>query len=205
METIYSANVLAVEGKDEQNFFESLLKFLNISGVQIIDVGGKDAFSTKLRLYLQSDGALDKIRNIGFIRDAEGHNAASAFQSICSVLRKYSLPTPQSVCEIAEQNNKRVGIFIMPNNNDCGMLEDLCLTSLSESNILPCIDGFIDCYKGKINTSQKYIPAKAKVLAYLSAQTPIVNSLGLAAKQGVWDFNNPAFAEIKNFLISLFG
>jgi len=196
-------SVLAVEGKDEKNFFEALLKNLGISNIQIIDVGGKDKFTSSLSTYLQSEGALNQIKKIGFVRDAEEREATVAFQSICSTLNEYKLPCPSELNKVIEQEGKKVSIFIMPNNQSCGMLEDLCITSIKETNIFECIDCFVNCYK-KMIYLEKYNPAKAIILAYLSTRTPIVNSLGIAAQEKVWDFSHECFNEIKNFLIELF-
>jgi hypothetical protein len=203
MEKIEKENVLAVEGKDEKNFFDALLKFLSISNVQIIDVGGKDNFKNRFPVYIQSEGALSKIRNIGFVRDAEKHEATSAFQSICSVLANYNLPCPVEINKLIEKDGKKINIFIMPNNNDCGMLENLCVASIESTDIFECIKCYVKCYKGKIN-EEKYILAKAQILAYLSTRTPIVNSLGLAAQQNVWDFSHECFNEVRIFLKELF-
>lgn len=204
MEKIEKENVLAVEGKDEKNFFEALLKNLEIADVQVIDVGGKDKFDKTLSLYIQSEGALAKIKNIGFVRDAEDHEAESAFQSICTVLKKYDLPCPVKTSEIAENNGVKAKIFIMPNNHDCGMLEDLCISSVRGTDIFNCVESFTKCYESKIDRDRYNLP-KAEMLAYLSTQIPIVNSLGLAARQGVWDFTHQCYNEIKTFLIGLYG
>jgi hypothetical protein len=204
MEKIEKENVLAVEGNDEKNFFDTLLRTMNISNVQIIDVGGKDNFKNKFPVYIQSEDALGKIKNIGFVRDAEKLEAKSAFDSICFILRKYALPCPTELCKLVEDNGKKVNVFIMPNNNDCGMLEDLCIAAIKDTDVFTCVECFIKCYETKIE-KDKYNSAKAKILAYLSTQTPIVNALGLAAKQSVWDFTKPCFDDIKRFLIELFG
>jgi hypothetical protein len=200
---IEKENVLAVEGNDEKNFFEALLKTMDISHVQIIDIGGQDSFKNKFPLYIQSDGALAKIKNIGFVRDAEQLEAHAAFDSIRSILRKYALPCPTELCKLVENNGKKVNIFIMPNNNSCGMLEDLCIAAIRDTDVFACVECFIKCYEAKIEKG-KYNPAKAKILAYLSTRTPIVNALGLAAKQSVWDFTKPCFDDIKKFLAELF-
>ena len=42
--TIKENRILAVEGKDEVNFFKALLKYENIEKIQIEDIGGKDNF-----------------------------------------------------------------------------------------------------------------------------------------------------------------
>ena len=203
MDKIEQGNVLAVEGKDEKNFFDALLKSLTITNVQIIDVGGKDNFKHIFPVYLQSDRALDIIKNIGFIRDAEDREAEAAFQSICSVLNNYKLPCPTQTGKVIEHDGKKVNIFIMPNNNDCGMLEDLCITSIKETKVFDCVDCFVKCYANMIS-KEKYNLPKAEILAYLSTRTPVVNSLGVAAQQNVWDFSHKCFSEIKKFLIELF-
>lgn len=200
---IEQESVLAVKGKDEANFFKALLEFLNISNVQIIDVGGKDSFKNKLSGYIQTDGALVKIKRIGFVRDAEKLEAELAFHSICTILQQYALPCPKELCKPIEQDGKRVSIFIMPNNNSCGMLEDLCIDSIKDAEIFTCIEHFIKCYIDKIE-QDKFNTAKATILAYLSTRTPIVNSMGVAALQNVWDFTNPCFDETKRFLKELF-
>ena len=195
--------VLAVEGKDEYNFFDVLLKTLSINNVQIIDVGGKDKFKKILSVYLQTERALVRIKSIGFVRDAENQEAAAAFQSICSILRDFGLPSPTEPLKVIEQNGKKVSIFIMPNNNDCGMLEDLCLASIQGTDVYGCVKCFVNSYEDKIE-KEKYNEAKAKILAYLSTRVPVVQSIGIAAKQNVWDFSNPCFNDIKKFLKELF-
>ena len=77
---IEQANILAVEGKDEVNFFDALIKYLCITNIQIIDVGGKDSFQNKFSAIIQSEGALAKIKKIGFVRDAEEHEALGLFR-----------------------------------------------------------------------------------------------------------------------------
>ncbi|MHB9295926.1 hypothetical protein PilKf_01680 [Pillotina sp. SPG140] len=203
MEKIERENVLAVEGQDEKNFFGALLRNLGINTVQILDVGGKDQFRNKFPLYIQTDGALLKVKNIGFVRDAERHEATAAFKSITTILKIYDLPCPTELCKVVEGNGKRVSVFIMPNNKDCGMLEDVCIDSIKNTDIFHCVSCFIRCYEHKVEKNT-YNVAKATILAYLSTRIPIVNSLGLAAQQSVWDFSKPCFDKIKIFLRELF-
>jgi hypothetical protein len=161
MEKIEQENVLAVEGNDEKKFFDALLRIMNIPNVQIIDVSGKDNSKNKFSVYIQYEGALTKIKNIGFVRDAEQHEAQSAFNSICSVLRKYALPCPTELRKLIKDNGKKVTIFIMPNNNNCGMLEDLCIAAIKDTDIFTCVEWFVKCYETKIEKN-KYNLSKAK-------------------------------------------
>jgi hypothetical protein len=46
---IKSKSLLVVEGQDETNFFIALLKKMNIEGVQLLDIGGKDRFRPEMK------------------------------------------------------------------------------------------------------------------------------------------------------------
>jgi len=120
---IESNKLLAVEGKEECNFFKALLKFERINNVHTIDIGGKDKFKYDFHALYSMDG-FDKVISIGFVRDAEDQGVESAFKSICSIIRKKNLPIPSRPKEVLTTYPK-VGIFIMPNNETEGMLEDI--------------------------------------------------------------------------------
>lgn len=46
---------------------------------------------------------------------------------------------------------------------------------------------------------------KSEIQIYLASKMPLVNSLGLGAVNGHWDFDHPVFNDIKQFLCDLFG
>ena len=219
--TINSTNLLLVEGKDECNFFNALFSSMSISSfflndygkiesndiaqsthaIQIVDIGGAKNFAPQFP-YLYGMEGFGRIEKLGFVRDAEEKNAKSAFDSICDILKKHGLPSPDKVGEINSSNSPWVGIFIMPDNCESGMLEDLCLESIKTEKVYSCVDNFVKCFeKGYTEEGKKHCNIhKAKVQAYLSAKSPIVPSLGLGAKLKHWDFTHPCFNGIKNFL-----
>lgn len=199
---IKSNRILAVEGKDECNFFKALLNYENIKNVQIIDIGGKDKFKKELPILINLEGFFD-VHTLGFIRDAEQNQATSAFKSICSILQNNNLPAPQQSNTVFTHQNLAIGIFIMPNNVDEGMLEDLCLESIKDKAVFECVNQYIECCSQDDETI-KSNNSKAKVQTYLASKKPIVNSLGVAATKGYWNFENNCFADIKLFLHSLF-
>nr|MBC8183594.1 hypothetical protein [candidate division KSB1 bacterium] len=61
LNVIRKKKVLAVEGDDEINFFDSLLKYLGISDIEIRKVGGKDQFKNKLPALVESSGFFDNV------------------------------------------------------------------------------------------------------------------------------------------------
>ena len=204
MKRIESKKLLIVEGEDERNFFAALLKHEHVNGVQVIPVGGKDKFKTELPLVVNEDGFFKKVDALGFVRDAEENQAKAAFSSICSTLIKNNLPAPKSINQVIDQQNIRIGVFIMPNNVDEGMLEDLCLQSINTNPLYRCVDEYLQCCLSQISENEKINIAKAKVQAYLATQNPLVSSVGLAAQKGYWDLKNSCFVDIKQFLRNLF-
>ncbi|MBT8419989.1 MAG: hypothetical protein KJO08_03915 [Gammaproteobacteria bacterium] len=206
---IESDRLLAVEGRDEYNFFDSILKHIGIKDVQLVDIGGKDKFKTEFPALYNLPG-FPRVRFLGFIRDAEDKKAYAAFSSICSILKKYSLPKPEAINEPIDGKNNdgqaiRISIFIMPNNLDRGMLEDLCLESVSEKPVFGCVNQYVECCLSTLPESEESTNnSKAKVQTYLAVQKDIANSLGTGAQKGYWDFEHDCFDNIKRFLQILF-
>ncbi len=201
--TIESTQLLVVEGKDECSFFEAILKYENINNIQVIDIGGKDKFKFELPALLNLEG-FSKVHTLGFVRDAEENQADSAFSSICDTLKENGLPVPKAVNTIVDVNNIKLSIFIMPNNIDEGMLEDLCIQSVKQETVFKCVDKYIECCQMYSLDVKNIKISKAKIQTYLAIKNPIVNSLGLAALKGYWDFSENCFSEIKQFLHILF-
>jgi hypothetical protein len=199
-----SKNILCVEGKDDLNFFRALLSFENIRNVQVIEAGGKDKFPIRFKTIANEDN-FSETEMIGFIRDAELLPAKSAFDSICSILDSLDIPYPVVPGDISTCI-PNIGIFIMPDNQKRGMLEDLCLCSVSDYPSAGCIDTFVSCYEKQMTKEEKakYNPSKAKALSYLATRAPIQNCLGLAALNNFWDFHHRCFNKIKDFLHTLF-
>ena len=203
---IESSSLLMVEGKDECNFFKALFVILGINHVQIEDMGGKDRFDAAIRAFSKMQG-FDEIVNLGFVRDAENPPAAAAFMSICGSLQHIDLEPPKTIGKVEKIQNRKIGIFIMPNNHNPGMLETICIDSIQQSAlykdyILPYTDHLtMNMYKnnGQFNRT------KSEIQIYLASKIPLVSSLGLGAVNGHWDFDHPVFDDIKQFLRDLFG
>jgi hypothetical protein len=190
---ITNPKVIAVEGKDEKNFFTALIINLRMSDFQIIEFEGKTNFRTGIRSIVNIPG-FRNVRYFALIRDADEFPPQSAFESIRQSLSQTNLPVPAQLNTFT-QTTPSVGVFIMPGSSEVGMLEDLCLSSIKEYPINACIDSFLECSEEKPQNE-----SKSRILCYLSTKSPLVNSLGLGALKGYWDFNSPSFDEIKSFL-----
>ena len=191
---IKERKILGVEGIDECNFFESFFSFHNINGVQIINLEGKSKFNSKIRDLTNIPG-FENVIQIGLVRDSDNSNPQDIFVSINNDLKKLNLSRPKQLSQFSE-GVPSIGIFIMPNNSDYGMLEDLCLKSIS-THAVSCIDEFFDCCSVKPKEC-----SKAKIQCYLSTRDPLVKSLGLGAQNNHLDYKNPTFDKIKKFIIN---
>lgn len=197
--------VLLVEGRDEVNFFDSLLRHIQIIpgvDIQLKEVGGKDKFRYELPAFL-NDPKFSLVRSYAIIRDAD-NNAVDALNSVQKLLKNYSQPCPaKHACFASSDNNTlTVGVYIMP-GDPTGMLEDLCLRSVREHPIIPHVKSFMEQVQQTMGKDAPKNQSKATVQAFLSGMRNTVSSLGIAAQHRYWPFDNGAFGSLRSFLEQL--
>ena len=198
---ITNSKILIVEGVDEENFFKAYFKFLSISDIQVLPIGGKTLLPDYLDVLITDSNFISKVQVLAIIRDAD-NNANAAFQSVCSALRNSSLSVPSAPLQ-AVGNNLIVNVMIMPPGSSSGMLEDLCLRSVSSDPALPCLDSYFSCLLTLPNYSMPKNMSKAKVHAFLSSRIEPDKRLGEAALASYWPFDNVVFDPLKSFILSL--
>lgn len=235
---INKSKLLLVEGEDEVNLFTGLLTDIGLSDdFQIISAQGKDKFPQYLKVVKQSPGFDNLVASIGIIRDADD-NPENAFRSVCSALRGAQLPEPTALLRPIAGPPK-VAVLIVPDANTPGMIETVCLNSVSEDPAMICVDQYFECLQAHHHELAQNAVPKARVRAFLASRewleiahfeylqkrgdeeplsptssatvvprahaflasryTPNL-SLGVAAKDGYWRFEHPAFDGIKQFL-----
>jgi hypothetical protein len=191
--------LLIGEGKEEVDFFTAFLTHLNITNVQVEQYGGKQGLPSYLRTLVVRPGYLNVV-SLGITRDAD-NSAQSAFQSVCSSLNRASLPVPSRPGEIVG-DSPQVSIMILPDGQNSGMLEDLCLAAVETDPVLQCVDEYFDCVYRTSGRKPNNM-AKARVHAWLSSQIEPDRRLGEAAKAGYWPWDSPGFDSLKQFLQAL--
>lgn len=204
---IKTSKFLIVEGNDDRNFFQALVRRLSIGDVGIEPYDGKD----NLRSYLSGlvvRRGFEKVRSLGIVQDANG-SAGSAFQRVQDCLDKENLPVPLAPAKRYEatdhETNGRkppaISVFVLPDCENPGSLETLLYKTL-DREIDQCITNFLKCAESVIGDEPKN-ETKARVFAYLATREKPRHSVGMAAKQGVWDFDHPAFCGLKDFVRGL--
>jgi hypothetical protein len=208
---ITETSLLFVEGKNEKYFFGALLKFLKIDNVQHIDTKGADNLKNVFEDY-SKQASFNNVSRIAFIQDADKKSAECRLKILKSSVQEIvkarndnfdfkDISLDSNVKNI-EGVNVRYGFYIMPNNKDDGMLEDLLIEYMKTDTICHCVEKYISCAQN--NGASLKNKSKSTILAYLSTKPKIPSSIDIAAQQGVFDFNNECFKGIKDFLTKMF-
>ncbi|MCK5177462.1 MAG: hypothetical protein KAQ92_07070 [Candidatus Aenigmarchaeota archaeon] len=195
MESICKKKILAVEGKDCVGFFNAFLEYLKITDFEIYDIGGTCEFKDNLGALFKRRGFSD-VEIFGIICDAE-NNDKSAFQRIQNILKNNDIKPPREKNRFF-RGKPNIGIFIMSGNSNKGMLEDLCLKTVEKHPAMECVNNFANCVS-KLQNPPKIV-AKSKAQVYLAAMPKIVNSIGLGAKNGYWNFESKELFDLKKFM-----
>jgi hypothetical protein len=206
------SKLLIVEGRDEEMFFEAALtNHLGLTDIQVLPIGGKTQLAANLKL-LSNDILFPTVPSLAVVRDADApigvaptagaaiSEAAKAFQSVCGSLGRVGLSCPTAHGQFAA-GPPRVGIFIVPNGVDDGMLETLCLLSVSTLPGFPCVDAYFQCLQG-YNVVPNNLH-KARAHAWLASRPEADKRVGEAAKAGYWPWDSNAFDELWSFVGSL--
>jgi hypothetical protein len=195
-----SDRLLLCEGKSTILVLGPLGRRHEIQGFQPLDFGSKDNFENFLRDVVLLPGFATQVHTIGVVRDAET-DAKAAFASVRNALLTLDLPAPDAPGQIAK-GNKRVGVFIMPDNMEPGMIETLCMQSVDADPAFVCIDQFFKCLDEHMPNGPSNRD-KARAQAFLATRRDVDYHIGRAADRGVWNLDHEAFVPLVDFLREL--
>jgi hypothetical protein len=191
--------LLIGEGQDEVRFFGALLKQIGLDEIQIEAYEGKNKLPNYLAALVLRPG-FNNLVSLGVTQDAD-NNAQGGFDSVSNALRRIALAAPSTHAAI-ETGNPQVGIFILPDGHNQGMLEDLCLGSLTSHPSMPCLDDYFKCIERQTGRLPNNL-SKARIHAWLSTQDRPDLPLGLAAEKGYINWSDSVFDSFKRFLTTL--
>lgn len=200
---IHADRLLLVEGRDEVNLIEALLKHCvdTSAMIQIIDAGGKDRFPGRIAAISAASRRVPDLLAIGVIRDADD-SASGSFDSVCSSMRRVGYDPPPAHGEFSNATPS-IGVFIVPDGSRPGAMETLCRQSLrADDAAARCVKDYLRCLQESATMLSRN-PDKSFVHAYLAATENPVARVGEAALRGVWDFKSPAFAPLCRFVRQL--
>ncbi|MBN1676174.1 MAG: hypothetical protein JXR37_34335 [Kiritimatiellae bacterium] len=190
--------LLLVEGKDAKKFFEVLVAQLGLPGVQVMDFRGTTQLASAVKA-VRNMARFDAVETVGIVRDVE-KNPTGAFQSVTHALRQAGLPVPKEPFVFAEDTPRTCAV-ILPDASTPGMIETICLKSVQDDPVMPCVQQYLTCVE-----AAGELPAnldKARAHAYLAAQKKPWLRLGEAAEAGYWQLDHNTFDDLKAFLRAL--
>jgi len=83
-----------------------------------------------------------------------------------------------------------------------GTLEDLCISLLNNTELMNCVENYLNC-AGRVSGTIRH-PHKAKLYAYLAGLDGFAGlKLGEAADMGAWNWNHPALEPFRNILSNM--
>ncbi|MGA3267853.1 MAG: DUF3226 domain-containing protein [Verrucomicrobiota bacterium] len=186
------------EGKDDVAVVCGLASHLQLN-LQVEEYGGKN----KLPMFLESlqkrpEFAQQKVGSVAILRDANG-DANASFASVRDALQRGGF-SPPKVDATFSKSAPRVGIFIVGVNGQ-GMIEDVCLNSVSDQPEFSCVDDYFNCISQK--SPRAKFSSKAKVRVWMASHVDYEYHVGKAADEGYWPWESPAFGTLRNFLKAL--
>lgn len=204
--------LILVEGKDDRAAIYKIVRSLGLDNIQVAYMEGKDnadKFIDTLSAALKTPQSKNiSIKAFAIVLDADDEDAKSSFQKVCSFLKEIqkrdiknlNFEIPKKCAEFTTGSTK-VGVFIMPNCENPGMLETLCLESVSNEPFFECVNNFIDSAR-TIKPDLDHIE-KRKALSYIALNAPKGQrkSTGEAVEDGIFNINSTAFDKIKSFLM----
>ena len=198
---VSASTQLLVEGRDQAAFFRAFVERLNIAdGVQIQNFGGVNDLSVFLESLAAARDFRDNDETVGIVRDAET-SARSAFESVRGSLLRAGLPAPERMNQAAG-DSPSVRVFILPDNQNEGMLETLLCRTFADTPLDRCIDRFFDCVETQSGDGLSR-PEKSRAHAYIATRSNPFVSVWVAAQRGYWNLDHAAFDDVRRFLQSL--
>ena len=190
---------LFVEGNDDARVFTSLSRYLEIQDVQIWQCGGYENIQGVLRTVIGMDD-FDSVRSLAVVADADS-NRNARIQSIQNTLTRARLPTPSSPLEFVSDRGIKVAYLVVPHERENGMIEDVCLDSVSDDPVMECIDRYFECIEDSSTTGPRQTwMSKARSHAFLASRERPDLRIGEAADRGIWQFEHEAFDLLKDLL-----
>jgi hypothetical protein len=188
------------EGGDDLAIVSGVACAIGLPEIRVEAFLGKD----KLRSFLKDvqtrpEFTQKKVTAIGIVRDADA-NGDAAFQSVCDALRVNSFKAPESNGGFA-LNGIKTGVLIVGPHGGKGMVEDLCLNSVSDRPEFPCVDDYFTCITQK--SGRRDFSSKARIRVWIASHVDYTLYVGKAAEKGYWPWDSPVFDPMKEFLRGL--
>jgi hypothetical protein len=188
------------EGPDDEAVIRGLCKDRRVAGLTIEPYLGRDNLANVLsELPKRPEFTREEVVSLGITLDANGDGDA-AWRLLCDAVRgSFNVALAQRGSFVGAK--LRIGGFIVSRPDGKGMLEDLCLASVSDQLGYPCLEAYFKCLTER--TGRKDYHSKAKFRAWMASQSDYELYVGKAAVEGYLPFGHAAFNPLAQFLAAM--
>ncbi|RLD53420.1 MAG: hypothetical protein DRJ05_16520 [Bacteroidetes bacterium] len=197
--------VLLVEGKDDLFVFSDIFeKHKVVQSFEIIDKVGVTSLLKSIPIHVKTD-----ISSIGIVIDADS-DIEKRWVSLKSILSKigYNVPDkPNSLGTILYKKDlPDFGVWIMPNNNENGMLEDFVKYLIPENDkIMPFVERtLLRLESENLNKYKNIHKSKAEIHTWLAWQKTPGTPMGLAITKTYLETGSEMCLSFVNWINKLF-
>tara|TARA_R110002167_G_C12663580_1_gene650149 strand:+ start:1282 stop:1908 length:627 start_codon:yes stop_codon:yes gene_type:complete len=198
---------LLVEGNDDQHVIWALCeKFTVNENFDVIDCEG----ITKLYDQLPVRFKQAQVDTIGLIIDADSE-IKDRWKSISTLLSLQGFKIPEEIpiegLILKDNSEFKIGVWIMPNNNENGMLEDfISFLVPKEDKILPIVNETLTNIESKgLNQYSLIHKSKATIHSWLSLQSDPGTPMGLGITKRYLTTDEETCLKLVNWLKELYG
>ena len=200
-----SGNLLIVEGVDDK--YVAIQIAIRLGSIPRFDVFERGPVEDLLRS-IPFDVRTPGYDTIGFLLDADD-NPANRWDAVSNQLRSAgidapSTPNPNGTIICATDDIPRIGIWLMPDNQSSGELEDFVAQMIPDNDpVWPLSQGYIDRIPAG---DRKFVSGKvlrAKIHAWLAARED-PRQMGLAIRARDLDTSGPLCTRFTGWLDRLF-
>ena len=199
---VLPGNLLLVEGVDDRHVVRHLRdKLAPELDFECVDRGGKDGLLRAIPVEMKSSGRLA----LGMLMDAND-DISSRWQAVGDRLGE-AVKLPKAPCPggTVISREPRVGVWLMPNNQQSGELEDFVVQLLPEGDpVWPLAGQFIDGIPPEHREFPPQKEGRARLYAWLATRRE-PRRMGAAIGAGSLDATAPIAVEFGKWLKALFG
>jgi hypothetical protein len=193
--------LLLCEGKEDKAVIEGLCSHAKVSGVVIEPYNGRGNLERVVNtLSIRPEFTRKEVETLAVLIDAEEDGNAS-FRKVQNAIRQGFNIVVEAPGIFGGERPRVAGFIISDASGQRGMLEDLCLESVSDRPDYKCMQEYFGCLCER--TAQKKYHPKAKFKAWMASQAEYDFRVGLAAGKGYLPWGSEAFNKVREFLKSL--
>lgn len=195
-----SATILYLcEGESEAEYVDVWLskKQVTLGSVRVLCFEGLSKIDSKISFLIKEPGYRN-ITTVCVFLDAE-QDLNQRKRDVKKMLGNMDFPNSASeeIPWVESDGEKKSCVFISPDMKNLGRIENIVINELkSKKNIFGCIDEFGKCASG---AGMSDFDEKKIVASYIILNKPGL-SLGASFQKGLFDLNDPAYADL-NFLL----